>query len=282
MDVFQPLNHESLQGWSRKIARDKYQFVCNADGGMLVDQLRLVLGAADMADDEVDLITNSLDKNATGFVNLEDFLDFLGYEADIEGAETAAVQMADALQTDDGKAALREYFDGLDKDGNGKVSCQEWCSQLGKKRHSMLWYFSDSTPAEIGHAFKRIDANGDGSLSWEEFVAAAEVKSTNVDATTTKLAALMQTDDGMGALKEYFDMLDKDCDGKVSSKEWCKQLGKKKHDLLKYFCGSTSSEVGHAFMRIAAARGGLLSWEEFVAAAADVRANGPRSARCRG
>jgi len=352
------------RGWSRKFARNQYLPVCNADGGMLVQRFREVLGVAGIAEDEMDIIISSLDRKSTGFVCLEEFLDFLGYETDIEvikcthamveamqndeskaalkklfddidknsdgrvtskewgsqvgkkqdilakyfggatpaeigqafkhidangdgslswdefaaaadtkssNVDLATIQMAEVMQTDDGKTALREFFDCLDKDNNGKVSCNEWFSQLGKERHSMLKYFCGSTPAEIGHAFKRIDANGDGSLSWDEFVAAAEAKRANVDATTAKLAAVMQTNDGKEALKEFFDILDKDCDGKVSTKEWCNQLGKKKHAMLNYFCGSTPSEIGHAFKRIDANGDGSLSWEEFVAAA-DMRA----------
>eukprot|EP00746_Dinoflagellata_sp_MGD_P000900 gnl/MRDRNA2_/MRDRNA2_101676_c1_seq1.p1 gnl/MRDRNA2_/MRDRNA2_101676_c1~~gnl/MRDRNA2_/MRDRNA2_101676_c1_seq1.p1 ORF type:complete len:280 (+),score=75.64 gnl/MRDRNA2_/MRDRNA2_101676_c1_seq1:86-925(+) len=271
MVLFMPFSNEN--GWSRKTARDKYLPVCNADGGMLVQRLRMLLGAAGMEENEIEAITSSIDRKSTGFVGLEEFLDFLGYETENDvipcthAVELTTIRMAEVMQTDDGKTALREFFDCLDKDGNGKVSCNEWCSQLGKKRHSMLKYFCGSTAAEIGHAFKRIDANGDGSLSWDEFVAAAELKSANVDATTAKLAAVMQTDDGKGALKEFFDILDKDCNGKVDAKEWCNQLGKKKHAMLDYFCGSTPSEIGHAFKRIDANGDGLLSWEEFVAAA---------------
>jgi Ca2+-binding EF-hand superfamily protein len=271
MVMFVPFSNEN--GWSRETARDKYLPVCNADGGMSAQHFYKLLGLAGIAENEIDAIMSSIDLKPTGFVGLEEFLDFLGYETEIDviqcsqTVEWTTTHMAEVMQTDDGKTALREFFDCLDKDGNGKVSANEWCSQLGKKKHSMLKYFCGSTAAEIGHAFKRIDANGDGSLSWDEFVAAAEAKSANVDSTTAKLAAVMQTDNGKGALKEFFDILDKDCNGKVSAKEWCNQLGKKKHALLEYFCGSTPSEIGHAFKRIDANGDGLLSWDEFVAAA---------------
>merc|ERR1712093_756304 len=112
--------------------------------------------------------------------------------------------MAEAMQTYESKAALKELFDTIDKDSNGKVSSKEWGSNVGQQKDVLAKYFGGATPAEVGQAFKRIDANGDGSLSWDEFVAAADLKCGSVDATMTKTAEAMQTEDGMAALKELF------------------------------------------------------------------------------
>merc|ERR1712193_518890 len=178
-----------------------------------------------------------------------------------------SAKMVEALQTDEGKEDLRKFFDSLDKDHNGKVSSKEWGHALGKNKDIMSKYFGGSTPAEIGQAFKRIDSNSDGNLTWEEFVAAADAKMAKVDSCAAKVAEVMQTDDGKAELKAFFDLLDKDQNGKVSSKEWGHALGKQKDLMAKYFGGLTPAEIGQAFKRIDVNKDGNLTWEEFESAA---------------
>jgi len=248
----------NARGWARQAARDKYLPVCNADGGMSHERFSKVLRIAGVPEEEIGVITSTIDRSYSGLINLEEFLDFLGYEMEpevleplpVEKADTCAAQMADVMQTDEGRAALKAFFDTLDKDGNGKVSSKEWGKALGQQKELMAKYFGGSTPAEIGQAFKRIDANGDGNLTWEEFVAASEAKGAEVETGAVKLAEAMQTDDGKADLKAFFDTLDKDGDGKVSSKEWGKALGKNKEVMAKYFGGNTPAEIGQAFKLI--------------------------------
>lgn len=264
-----PFNN--TKGWSRQIAREKYLPICNVDGGMSHQWFHKVLRSAGCTDHEIDIITNSIDSKEissgrTGVVDLDDFLDFLGYEREIE-VILCTDAMAEAMQWDESKAALKELFDELDKDSNGKVSCKEWGSKVGQKKDILSKYFGGSTPAEIGQAFKRIDKNGDGSLSWDEFVAAAETQNVIAEKTAIHIGEVMQTDEGKAALREFFESLDKDCDGKVSGREWFCQLGKTKHTMLNHFCDCTPADIGHAFKRIDTNGDGSLSWDEFVAAA---------------
>merc|ERR1719235_2299308 len=119
--------------------------------------------------------------------------------------DATALKMAEAMQTDLGKEALWELFNSMDKDGNGKVSSKEWGSKVGTKKDLMAQFFGGATPAEIGQAFKRIDANGDGELMWDEFVAAARRKLDSVETAALQLASVLETDAGRQALKELFD-----------------------------------------------------------------------------
>jgi hypothetical protein len=68
---------------------------------------------------------------------------------------------------------LRNLFDSLDKDHDGKVTGQEWGKKVKEHQTLLAKYFGGSTLKEIGGAFKRIDTDGNASLSWDEFVAAS-------------------------------------------------------------------------------------------------------------
>jgi len=73
-----------------------------------------------------------------------------------------------------GNAALRALFDSMDQDANGKVTSKEWGKALSKNSEMMAKCFGGSSPQAIGQAFKRIDADGDKELTWEEFVDTAQ------------------------------------------------------------------------------------------------------------
>jgi len=234
---------------------------------MTLQRFHKVLECSGVPSEEISIITNSIDPKSSGAIDLEDFLDFLGYDPEEQGMLTAQDKMVEALQSEEGKADLRKFFDSIDKDKNGKVSSKEWGHALGKNKEIMAKYFGGATPAEIGQAFKRIDKNKDGDLSWEEFVAAAESRIAQVETGKAKLAEAMQTPAGQEELKAFFTGLDKDGNGKVDSKEWGHALGKHQGMMMKYFGGLTPAEIGQAFKRIDVNGDGSLSWEEFVAAA---------------
>jgi Ca2+-binding EF-hand superfamily protein len=256
----------NARGWSRAVAREKYLPVCNKDGsGMSQERFCKVLEISGVPSDDVTAITSSI-VCSDGVIQLEDFLDFLGYESEHE-VLAATEATAEAMGTAEGQAALKELFDSMDKNHDGKVSSKEWGKMIGQKKDILAKYFGGATPAEVGRAFKRIDANSDGSLSWEEFVGAAAQKRASVSMASTALVEVMQSDEGRKSLKQFFDSLDKDSNGKVSSKEWGHALGKNKEVMAKYFGGATPAEIGQAFKRIDANHDGNLTWEEFVGAA---------------
>merc|ERR1719428_1379058 len=68
---------------------------------------------------------------------------------------------------------LRKLFETLDKDGDGQVTAQEWGKNVKENQVLLAKFFGGSTLKEIGSAFSRIDADGNASLDWEEFIAAS-------------------------------------------------------------------------------------------------------------
>merc|ERR1719183_2423932 len=80
-----------------------------------------------------------------------------------------------------GVEELRKLFDTLDKDGDGKVTGQEWGKTVKEHQALLSKYFGGSTLKEIGSAFKRIDTDGNASLSWAEFAAAAGLEATEAE-----------------------------------------------------------------------------------------------------
>ena len=75
-------------------------------------------------------------------------------------------------------------FDELDADGNGSVDRREWGRAVAKHAEALntslfgsisgggmhsKWEASQSQLAAIGKAFNKIDADGSGTLTWDEF-----------------------------------------------------------------------------------------------------------------
>ena len=171
----------------------------------------------------------------------------------------AAVKLSDAMKTDEGYADLKALWDTLDKDGDSKVSGKEWGSSVYKNQDVMKKYFGGASLKDLGLAFNRIDIDNNDSLTWAEFC--AEVKSYG---TLLGLKEAMETDEGSAELKQLYETLDKDGDGKVSSKEWGSAVYKNQDIMKKYFGGRTLEEIGRAFNRIDADNSDSLTWDEFV------------------
>merc|ERR1719171_1940399 len=88
----------------------------------------------------------------------------------------AGIRLAKEAAAGKGLVELRQLFDTLDVDHDGKVTGQEWGKKVKQNQALLAKYFGGSTLKEIGSAFKRIDKDGDASLTWEEFVDAAGLK----------------------------------------------------------------------------------------------------------
>lgn len=82
-----------------------------------------------------------------------------------------SVRLAQALESKEGAAELRALWDTLDTNGDGVVSSKEWGQKVAKEKELMAKYFGGKNLKQIGKAFNRIDADGSGDLTWDEFVA---------------------------------------------------------------------------------------------------------------
>mmetsp|Transcript_80006 Transcript_80006/g.138871 ORF Transcript_80006/g.138871 Transcript_80006/m.138871 type:complete len:460 (-) Transcript_80006:16-1395(-) len=167
-----------------------------------------------------------------------------------------------AMASDDGQAELRELFDTLDKDSNGRVSAKEWGRSVSEHKDIMSKYFGGSSAKEVGQAFRWIDADQSKDLTWEEFVDA-----TKEFDLAFKMSDVINSPGGRVELESLWNTLDKNSDGKVSSREWGRGVSENKELLAKYFGGSSLVEVAGAFKRINANNDAHLSWTEFVNAA---------------
>lgn len=164
------------------------------------------------------------------------------------------------MATEDGSAELKGLWDTLDKDGDGKVSSQEWGRAVYKNQDLMKKHFGGNNLSEIGHAFNRIDSDNNDSLTWIEF--AAEVKTYGA---VLDLKKTLELEEGKAEFKALFDTLDKDDSGKISGKEWGSAVYSNQDVMKKYFGGSTLKEIGTAFNRIDTDDNDQLTWDEFVA-----------------
>ena len=94
-------------------------------------------------------------------------------EGKADAADLAAQQLAGALATAEGEAELKQLFQSLDKNGDGKLTSKEWGAGVGKHAAVMQKFFGGRTTAEIGRAFAKIDVDGSDSLTWDELVSFA-------------------------------------------------------------------------------------------------------------
>mmetsp|Transcript_17031 Transcript_17031/g.25780 ORF Transcript_17031/g.25780 Transcript_17031/m.25780 type:complete len:269 (+) Transcript_17031:440-1246(+) len=195
---------------------------------------------------------NRIDSNNDGSLTWEEF------SSEVK-SYAASVKLAEAMKTDEGYADLKALWDTLDKDGDDKVTSKEWGNGVYANQDIMRKYFGGLELREIGLAFNRIDTDGNGSLTWTEFC----------DETKTYGAVLSLSQaikEEPSALKELFDTLDKDADGKISGKEWGSAVYKNQHMMQKYFGGNTLEEIGKTFNRLDVNKSDNLTWDEFVRA----------------
>lgn len=89
-------------------------------------------------------------------------------------ASNTAKRLADAVERDEGRAALKALYESLDADGDGKLTAEEWAHGLTANAEVLAKWFGDATVADDHlEAFAALDEDGNGSLSWDEFLAGA-------------------------------------------------------------------------------------------------------------
>ena len=124
----------------------------------------------------------------------------------LQPAGTAATMQAfvDAMNSPEAKAELKALFESCDTDGNGSVTSKEWGKAVAKNWKTMAKYFGGATMPEVGKAFKKLDADGSGDLTWYEF----ELAISSMD-VSLRLAEKLATQEGAAELRKLFDTLDK-------------------------------------------------------------------------
>ena len=95
------------------------------------------------------------------------------FEGAVSGLDTA-MMVARAMQTSEGAAELKSLFETLDEDGDGKVTSEEWAKSVSQNKEMLAKYFGGKDAKSIGEAFKRLDADRSGDLTWKEFVAGSQ------------------------------------------------------------------------------------------------------------
>ena len=176
----------------------------------------------------------------------------------IISTHAATTALIGAFSSDEAKAELRALFDDIDRDGNGRVSAAEWGRAVSSQRERLARFFGGVTIEEVGRAFARLDADGSGDLTFEEFeegVASMDVAS--------RLTQALAIEEGQQELRGLFEALDKDEDGTVSGKEWGAAVSKNVELMAKYFGGLTVPQVAKAFARLDKDGSRDLTWTEF-------------------
>lgn len=205
-----------------KIYREHFDvFDINGDGGISSREFRKVstrLGYR-LTEQQIQEIFSSNDIDSNGSLSFEEFvLAMRGQSTNISEQEH---MMAD----------IRLKFAEFDTDGSGSVSADEVHQILGKELA-----FSPRQSAEL---FRRYDANGDGRLSFEEFVSFYVKVKAKVD-----------------EVRRMFAEFDKDNSGSISVSE-------AKVMLRRY--GLNDKQVEQLVAKYDADNDGELQYTEFVA-----------------
>ena len=127
-----------------------------------------------------------------------------------------SVRLAQALESQQGAAELKALWDRLDKNGDGKVSGKEWGSAAHMDQQVMAKYFGGKDLKGIGKMFSKIDADGSGDLTWDEFVKG----SIRLVAVATGDAAGDEADDATAASSsELLEARSRELQGDLTSSE---------------------------------------------------------------
>jgi Ca2+-binding EF-hand superfamily protein len=139
------------------------------------------------------------------------------------------------------------------------VTSKEWGRGVSSNAAILSKFFGGASLEEIGRQFRRIDLDQSRSLSWSEIVRGAR----SLGAALT-VATYAESDSGSRELRKLFNSLDKNGDGRVSSKEWGAALSRHSGALAKHFGGASLAEIGQMFKRLDRDASGDLTWDEFV------------------
>ena len=124
------------------------KFDKNGDGKISCSELKEMLGAlgSKTSSEEVRRMMEEIDQNGDGYIDIKEFADF---------------HCTGAASGDDSKE-LRDAFDLYDLDKNGLISAAEL--------HAVLKRLGEKCSlGDCRRMIKNVDADGDGSVNFEEF-----------------------------------------------------------------------------------------------------------------
>jgi len=148
---------------------------------------------------------------------------------------TSSYTMADQL-TDEQIAEFKEAFALFDKDGDGTITTKE----LGTVMRSLG---QNPTEAELQDMINEVDADGNGTIDFPEFL--------------SLMAKKMKDTDSEEELKEAFKVFDKDGNGYISAAEL-------RHVMTNLGEKLTDEEVDEMIREADVDGDGQVNYEEFV------------------
>ncbi|CAI5481916.1 unnamed protein product [Closterium sp. Yama58-4] len=119
-------------------------------------------------------------------------------------------------------AELAEVFELMDRDGDGRISCDELATLLRTTGEASG---EEDTEAAVRAMMAQADVDGDGTIDFDEFVrvnavAAADAAAAACDPENAEAAAAVQQEE----LRSVFAFFDRDGDGVITAEELCRVL----------------------------------------------------------
>jgi calmodulin len=149
--------------------------------------------------------------------------------------QKTSISMADQL-TEEQIAEFKEAFSLFDKDGDGTITTKE----LGTVMRSLG---QNPTEAELQDMINEVDADGNGTIDFPEFL--------------TMMARKMKDTDSEEEIKEAFKVFDKDGNGFISAAEL-------RHVMTNLGEKLTEDEVDEMIREADVDGDGQINYEEFV------------------
>ncbi|VDI29092.1 calmodulin, partial [Mytilus galloprovincialis] len=183
-----------------------------------------------LTDEEVDEMIREADLDGDGQVNYEEFVKMMTFIR-----VNREMKKADQL-TEEQIAEFKEAFSLFDKDGDGTITTKE----LGTVMRSLG---QNPTEAELQDMINEVDADGNGTIDFPEFL--------------TMMAKKMKDSDSEDELKEAFKVFDKDGNGFISAAEL-------RHVMTNLGEKLTDEEVDEMIREADTDGDGQVNYEEFV------------------
>ncbi|GAY33419.1 hypothetical protein CUMW_007130 [Citrus unshiu] len=217
-------SEEELKEAFRVFDKDQNGFISAAELRHVMTNL-----GEKLTDEEVDEMIREADVDGDGQINYEEFVKVM------MANHEEAMKMADQL-TDDQISEFKEAFSLFDKDGDGCITTKE----LGTVMRSLG---QNPTEAELQDMINEVDADGNGTIDFPEFL--------------NLMARKMKDTDSEEELKEAFRVFDKDQNGFISAAEL-------RHVMTNLGEKLTDEEVDEMIREADVDGDGQINYEEFV------------------